>query len=74
MKSSRLTKQTFEFYENQRKAKAETMTWTSAVKGELVAAGITQTDIKIRKLSGKKCFIGKLKGIYHFEVEIVLIS
>ena len=60
MESTRLTKQIVEFYENRSKAKIETIKWIGAIKEDLKAAGIKQTDILDRKVFRKKVFDWKV--------------
>ena len=60
MNPSRLTKQIVEFYESRSKAKVETIKWIAAIKDDVKAAGITQTDISDRKIYRQKIFDWKV--------------
>lgn len=57
MERSRPTKRILEFYGSLNKAKSETMTWIFAIKEDLGAAGITQTNLAkhIQAYHREKC-------------------
>ena len=60
MDPTRLTKQIVEFYETRSRAKVETIKWIAAIKEDLKASGITQTDIFNRNTFRQKIFNWKV--------------